>query len=255
MSRLPATTNIFAIFLATMTTYQAARAQQALQIPGSDFSIPGVAQNVVVKTADVDGSVFDAFSGAKALIMHFKDAVPHTRGPQDISLFRQDAPSVVLILTKDGSGSGSLLPENIILTNFHVIGHYREVTVVFKPAAPDVGAHHLLTNPNIRARVAELQQRGAERAEITLESLIREAAELQALAAAAKQYSAANGALKLKAELSGHYMQRKESTVKHAETDWSTDELVAWLANFEASIQRNEEADSGGEVCACATRT
>jgi hypothetical protein len=121
--------------------------------------------------------------------------------------------------------------------------------------APDVGAHHLLTNPNIRARVAELQQRGAERAEITLESLIREAAELQALAAAAKQYSAANGALKLKAELSGHYMQRKESTVKHAETDWSTDELVAWLANFEASIQRNEEADSGGEVCACATRT
>jgi S1-C subfamily serine protease len=136
MSRLPATTNLFAIFLATMTTYQAARAQQALQIPGSDFSIPGVAQNVVVKTADVDGSVFDAFSGAKALIMHFKDAVPHTRGPQDISLFRQDAPSVVLILTKDGSGSGSLLPENIILTNFHVIRHYREVTVVFKPADP-----------------------------------------------------------------------------------------------------------------------
>jgi hypothetical protein len=45
-------------------------------------------------------------------------------------------------------------------------------------------------------------------------------------------------------------MQRKESTIKqkHAETDWSTDELIAWLANFEASIQRSEEADSGGDV-------
>ena len=39
----------------------------------------------------------------------FKDAIPHTRSAQDVALFRQVSPSVVLILTKDASGSGSLL--------------------------------------------------------------------------------------------------------------------------------------------------
>ena len=68
--------------------------------------------------------------------MQFRDAVPHTRGPQDITLFREDAPSVVLIRTNDFFGSGSLLQDNLILTNFHVVDHNREVTVVFKPADP-----------------------------------------------------------------------------------------------------------------------
>jgi hypothetical protein len=44
---------------------------------------------------------------------------------------------VVLIWTKDGAlGSGSLLKDNIILTNRHVVGGEREVTVVFKPSDP-----------------------------------------------------------------------------------------------------------------------
>jgi S1-C subfamily serine protease len=52
-------------------------------------------------------------------------------------LFREAAPSVVLILTKDGSGSGSLLQDNVILTNLHVVDKNQDVTVVFKPAAPN----------------------------------------------------------------------------------------------------------------------
>ena len=51
----------------------------------------------------------------------FKEAIPHTRGPQDISLFREAAPSVVLILAKDKLGTGSLLQDNVILTNLHVV--------------------------------------------------------------------------------------------------------------------------------------
>jgi hypothetical protein len=43
---------------------------------------------------------------------------------------------VVLILVKDALGSGALLQDNIILTNFHVVDHNREVTVVFKPTDP-----------------------------------------------------------------------------------------------------------------------
>lgn len=62
--------------------------------------------------------------------------MPRTRGAQDVSLFRQTAPSVVLILVKDGLGSGSLLQNNVILTNFHVVDHSREVALVFKPTDP-----------------------------------------------------------------------------------------------------------------------
>ena len=43
---------------------------------------------------------------------------------------------VVLIQTKDGIGSGSLLKDNIILTSLHVVGTERQVTVVFKPSDP-----------------------------------------------------------------------------------------------------------------------
>ena len=37
---------------------------------------------------------------------------------------------------KEALGSGSLLQDNVILTNFHVIDHKKEVTVVFKPSDP-----------------------------------------------------------------------------------------------------------------------
>jgi hypothetical protein len=62
--------------------------------------------------------------------------VPHTRGAQDIILFRNDAPSVVLIMTSNGLGSGSLLNDNTILTNRHVVGNEQQVTVIFKPSDP-----------------------------------------------------------------------------------------------------------------------
>ena len=48
---------------------------------------------------------------------------------------------MVLIWTKDGAlGSGSLLKDNTILTNRHVVGGEREVTVVFKPSDPSGSA-------------------------------------------------------------------------------------------------------------------
>lgn len=78
----------------------------------------------------------------------------------------------------------------------------------YKPDPPH--ASRLASNGNVVARVAELLSAGAKRAEITIESLLDEASEIQRLASSDKQYSAANAALKLKAELSGHYVQRKE---------------------------------------------
>jgi hypothetical protein len=81
-------------------------------------------------------------------------------------------------------------------------------TAGYKPN--DSNAAQLAKRPEIQARITEINGRVAAKAEITLESLLNEAAELQEKAAAANQFSAANGALKLKAELSGHYVQRKE---------------------------------------------
>jgi trypsin-like peptidase len=71
------------------------------------------------------------------LATQFKEAIPHTRGPQDISLFREAAPSVVLIVAKDKLGSGSLLQDNVILTNLHVVKENQEVAIIFKPMNPN----------------------------------------------------------------------------------------------------------------------
>lgn len=99
---------------------------------------------------------------------------------------------------------------------------------------PDDGhASRLAGNGKVSERVAELQQRGAIKAEITTESLIAEADEIQRAAMACEQHSAAAGALKLKAVLAGLYIERAENkneTVEHvigtsptAAEDWAKD--------------------------------
>jgi S1-C subfamily serine protease len=126
-----------AVAILFLASHHAAQAQEPLQLPAIELSIPGMAQESSSTIAtDLGRAAYADFSSAEALTMQFKDAVPHTRGAQDIALFRQAAPSVVLILAKDTLGSGSLLQNNVILTNFHVVDHNREVTVVFKPLDP-----------------------------------------------------------------------------------------------------------------------
>jgi S1-C subfamily serine protease len=59
-----------------------------------------------------------------------------SRSAKDAQLYRTVSPSVVLIVTKTGLGSGSLIgPSGEVLTNFHVVKGYADVGVVFKPAA------------------------------------------------------------------------------------------------------------------------
>jgi S1-C subfamily serine protease len=125
------------VLLASLAPYQMARAQQPLHFPSPELALPGVAQTSPIGAPTIDPSAYANLSAAEALATTFKDAIPHTRSAQDQVLFRQAAPSVVLILTKDASGSGSLLQGNVILTGLHVVDHNREVTVVFKPANPN----------------------------------------------------------------------------------------------------------------------
>ena len=130
----------FLIALVTAAGYDSANAQQSSQIPRPELSIPGVSQKSSTRFPTVSSSAYADFSSAKARGTQFKDeVVSRTRSLQDISLFHQAAPSVVLILVKDALGSGSLLKDNIILTNLHVVGHNREnskaVGGVFVPTA------------------------------------------------------------------------------------------------------------------------
>jgi len=62
------------------------------------------------------------------------DVVTGTRSAKGASLFRNISPAVVLILTNDSIGTGSLINSSgEILTNWHVVGSNKEVGVIFKP--------------------------------------------------------------------------------------------------------------------------
>jgi hypothetical protein len=93
----------------------------------------------------------------------------------------------------------------------------------------EAAGSRLLRNVKVQQRVLELQRRVAQRAEITLESQLHEAETQRLAALGANQYAAANGALKLKAELSGHLIQRREDVTPRrsaAEIDARLGELL-----------------------------
>ena len=71
-------------------------------------------------------------------------------------------------------------------------------------------ASRLSTNVNIRARVTELQNVAAEETRVTIDTLIREAADIQQKATDGRQYSAAIAALIAKAKLAGRWVERTE---------------------------------------------
>jgi S1-C subfamily serine protease len=87
---------------------------------------------------DLAGVVDDALAHpatVRALSGVTPESLSVRRGVQSVRLFRKVSPAVVLVVTRDGIGSGSLLTaEGEILTNWHVVRGYREVGVIFKPA-------------------------------------------------------------------------------------------------------------------------
>ena len=107
------------VLFASLAPYQVARAQQPLHFPSPELAIPGVAQKSPIGAPTIDASAYADLNTAD-FATKFEDAIPHTRGAQDAALFRQVAPSVVPILTKDALGSGSLLQDDAILTSLHV---------------------------------------------------------------------------------------------------------------------------------------
>ena len=57
------------------------------------------------------------------------------RGAADTKVYKEASPAVVLVVSKDGLGSGALIaPDGRIVTNLHVVEDADEVGVIFKPA-------------------------------------------------------------------------------------------------------------------------
>lgn len=96
-------------------------------------------------------------------------------------------------------------------------------------------------NERIRERVAELLAASAERAEITVESLQREAADLQRKAAEANQFSAASGLLKLKSVFAGLYVEKRENTNTNSVRELTDQEIADRLTNI-----RGRASDGNG---------
>ena len=89
----------------------------------------------------------------------------------------------------------------------YALSGYRLSTV----GARDANASRLLRNDKVAARVAELRAEAAASTAITVESLIREAADIQRAATADRNHSAAIAAVVTKAKLAGLWIERKEN--------------------------------------------
>jgi S1-C subfamily serine protease len=101
-------------------------------LPGERGSFP---TNVVASVDSLGTDVGSTIAAGSAFLKEYKSNVG-TRGPRDIAVYRDAAPAVVLVVTKEGFGSGSLLANKTILTNWHVVRGHRQVNVIFKPTDP-----------------------------------------------------------------------------------------------------------------------
>jgi S1-C subfamily serine protease len=65
------------------------------------------------------------------------DRVPvegrRTRGAREVAIYKAISPSVVLVVTDKAFGSGSIIAGGYVLTNWHVVGDFKQVGVIYKP--------------------------------------------------------------------------------------------------------------------------
>ena len=90
--------------------------------------------NAGVITSPADNE-FPLSSSYKAVTSLAPDNGVNSRSVRDAALFKNLSPSVVLIVSKDSLGSGTIIgSQGEILTNWHVVGNAPEVGVILKPA-------------------------------------------------------------------------------------------------------------------------
>lgn len=106
-------------------------------------------------------------------------------------------------------------------------------------------ATRLKANESVASRVAEIQERASIRAEVTTESLIEEAAEIQTKALAQNQFGPAIAALTAKAKLAGKWVERSEQGKPGDFSRMSDDDLRAYIADEARALSAGH---AGGEA-------
>src|SRR5262245_60303602 len=118
-------------------TAQSAKAQDGISIPVEMPSI-AIPSKSPLERVSLDLSPENRLSSArasKALNTAVAAGLAKVRGAKEAKLYKSLSPSVVLVLTDDALGSGTIIDANgSILTNWHVIAGYDEVGIIFKPA-------------------------------------------------------------------------------------------------------------------------
>lgn len=131
-------------------------------IPGSAITAPKNSSGTLasnIDLGDIDHLSNDSFpteNSLRAAKNLQPDSGVNTRSVQDAALFKNIAPSVVLIVTKDALGSGTIIGnKGEILTNWHVVGGYSEVGVILKPAS---NTQKISSSDIRRAQVIKIDQ-------------------------------------------------------------------------------------------------
>lgn len=106
-------------------------------------------------------------------------------------------------------------------------------------------AARLMSNDDVRIRVAELQAKGASKAVVTLQTLLDEAEEARVLAMRINQPSAAVSAIKEKGVLAGLRVEKRENTNRTALNEMTDDELAAIASGRSEGVA---EAPGGAKV-------
>jgi S1-C subfamily serine protease len=79
-----------------------------------------------------------------------------TRGARDVAVYALVSPSVVLIVTKEELGTGSVVTsDGDVLTNYHVVGSNKDVAVIFKPSIEGTAAS---IDNAVRGKVVRIDQ-------------------------------------------------------------------------------------------------
>jgi S1-C subfamily serine protease len=110
----------------------------AMEEPGPPLGKDGPGAEVVFSAESLRDLAGDLPTSTLSRITQqpVMEETAQTRDAADAHIYRTASPSVVLVATKDGLGSGSLVsPSGEILTNWHVVMGFSDVGIVFKPAA------------------------------------------------------------------------------------------------------------------------
>jgi S1-C subfamily serine protease len=114
------------------------KAYSQLDSMGQPLPAGEMPQNKSTERPDLETVPLDGLSG-KAILGSLRRGFAdqgslQTRGAKDIEIYRTLSPSVVVVITDTGLGSGSYLGSGRVLTNWHVVAGKKTVGIAFKPA-------------------------------------------------------------------------------------------------------------------------